>query len=62
MRRVLEYWERRQQLLTGVRGGGAMCRKTLTGDSLSKHGFFGAKTSHPPLYQMVKASIHFLVK
>ena len=27
-----------------------MYRKALTSGSLSTHGFFGQKTSHPPLY------------
>ena len=33
-----------------------MYRKALTSDSLSTHGFFGRKTSHPPLYRSVTTS------
>ena len=35
-----------------------MHRKALTSDSLSTHGFFWAKTSHPPLYRVVFDAVY----
>ena len=49
----MEYWERPQQLADRCAvcaWGSPMYRKTLTSDSLSKHGFFWAKEIHHPLY------------
>ena len=60
MRRAIEYWERPQQLADrcGVCAWGSpMYRKKLTSDSLSKRGFFWAKTSLIPSIAVCVSSV-----